>query len=194
MPDSQKKGKLIIFSAPSGAGKTTLVRYVMSHMNTLTFSVSACSRKKRHHETDGEDYYFISVAEFKDKIENNEFIEWEEVYPDHYYGTLYSEVEKKRNAGQHVIFDVDVIGGLNIKKIFGDDALAIFIKPPSVEILRKRLINRGTDKKEDIETRIKKAEYELGFEPAFDVSIINDDLSRAQEETLRVVQEFLAKN
>lgn len=193
MPEKQEKGKLIIFSAPSGAGKTTLVRYIMSNLDKLTFSVSACSRKKRYHEEDGVDYYFISVAEFKEKIENREFIEWEEVYPDHYYGTLYSEVDNKRNAGQHVVFDVDVIGGLNIKKIFGDEALAIFIKPPSVKILRERLLNRGTDKKEDIETRIRKAEYELGFEEDFDVSIVNDDLNKAKEETMDAVLAFLEK-
>ena len=193
MPEKQEKGKLIIFSAPSGAGKTTLVRYIMSNLDKLTFSVSACSRKKRDHEVDGVDYYFISVVEFKEKIDNNEFIEWEEVYPDHFYGTLFSEVDSKRNAGQHVAFDVDVIGGLNIKKIFGDEALAIFIKPPSVKILRERLLNRGTDKKEDIETRIRKAEYELGFEEDFDITIINDDLNKSKEETKDAVLAFLEK-
>lgn len=193
MSEKQEKGKLIIFSAPSGAGKTTLVKYVMSHIDPLTFSVSACSRKKRNYETDGKDYHFLSVAEFKEKIENKEFIEWEEVYPDYFYGTLFSEVNHKREAGKHVVFDVDVIGGVNLKKIFGNEALAIFIKPPSVEILQERLLKRGTDKKEDIETRVKKATYELSFESAFDVSIINDDLDRAQEKTLHVVQEFIAK-
>jgi guanylate kinase len=193
MPDIQEKGKLIIFSAPSGAGKTTLVRYVMSQINTLTFSVSACSRNKRDYETDGKDYHFISVTEFKEKIENNEFIEWEEVYPDHFYGTLFSEVDQKRNAGKHVVFDVDVIGGMNLKKIFGDEALAIFIKPPSVEILRERLLKRDTDKKEDIETRVKKATYELGFESEFDISVVNDDLEKAQKETMHAVQAFLDK-
>jgi guanylate kinase len=193
MSGEEKKGKLIIFSAPSGAGKTTLVRYVMSQINTLTFSVSACSRIKRDYETDGKDYHFISLSAFKEKIENNEFIEWEEVYPNHFYGTLFSEVDHKRNAGKHVVFDVDVIGGTNLKKIFGTEALAIFIKPPSVEVLRERLLNRGTDKKEDIETRIKKAEYELEFEKDFDVSIINDNLEKAQAESLRVVQEFISK-
>ncbi len=193
MSGEEKKGKLIIFSAPSGAGKTTLVRYVMSQINTLTFSVSACSRIKRDYETDGKDYHFISLSAFKEKIENNEFIEWEEVYPNHFYGTLFSEVDHKRNAGKHVVFDVDVIGGTNLKKIFGTEALAIFIKPPSVEVLRERLLNRGTDKKEDIETRIKKAEYELEFEKDFDISIVNDDLEKAEEETLRVVQEFISK-
>jgi guanylate kinase len=193
MAGKVKKGKLIIFSAPSGAGKTTLVRYVMSQINTLTFSVSACSRNKRDYETEGKDYHFISVTEFKEKIENNEFIEWEEVYPDHFYGTLFSEVDQKRNAGKHVVFDVDVIGGMNLKKIFGDEALAIFIKPPSVETLRERLLKRGTDKKEDIETRVKKATYELGFESEFDISVINDDLEKAQKETMHAVQAFLDK-
>lgn len=194
MPEIKKKGKLIIFSAPSGAGKTTLVRYIMSHLDNLTFSVSACSRKKRNHETDGADYHFISVAEFKEKIKNNEFIEWEEVYPDHFYGTLFSEVNNKRNKGQHVVFDVDVIGGLNIKKIFGDEALAIFIKPPSIEVLRERLLNRGTDKKEDIEMRVKKAEYEFGYEKDFDISIVNDDIEQAKKETMKVVRSFLEEN
>lgn len=192
MFDNQKKGRLIIFSAPSGAGKTTLVRHTMSNISNLTFSVSACSRGKRPSETDGKDYYFISVEEFKKKIENGEFIEWEEVYPDHFYGTLYAEVDEKRNRGKHVVFDVDVVGGLNIKKIFGEDALAIFIKPPSVDILKERLSDRGTDNKDDIETRIKKAEFELGFEKEFDVSIINDDLSKAQGETVRVINTFLS--
>jgi guanylate kinase len=193
MAGKQKKGKLIIFSAPSGAGKTTLVRYIMSKLENLTFSVSACSRLMRDYETDGKDYHFITVDEFKEKIENKEFIEWEEVYPDHYYGTLYSEVENKRMSGQHVVFDVDVIGGLNIKKIFKDEALAIFIKPPSIEVLKGRLINRGTDKQKNIETRIKKAAYELGFEKDFDVTIINDDLSKAKDEIMKVVLTFLEK-
>ena len=193
MSEKQKKGKLIIFSAPSGAGKTTLVRYIMSELNNLTFSVSACSRTKRDYETDGKDYHFITVNEFKEKIENKEFIEWEEVYPDHFYGTLYSEVENKRKAGKHVVFDVDVIGGLNIKRIFGNEALAIFIKPPSIEVLKERLLNRGTDKNKDIETRIRKAAYELGFEKDFDVTIVNDDLSKAKDETMQVVIAFLEK-
>lgn len=194
MTEKLKKGKLIIFSAPSGAGKTTLVKYVMSHVDNLTFSVSACSRKKRAGETDGKDYYFLSVEEFRKKIKEGAFIEWEEVYPDHYYGTLYSEVEDKRNRGLHVVFDVDVKGGMNIKKIFGDEALAIFIKPPSVEELRKRLLKRGTDSIEDIETRVKKAEYELTFAKHFDVVIVNDDLEKAQQETVRIIRDFLSDN
>ncbi len=194
MTEKLKKGKLIIFSAPSGAGKTTLVKYVMSHVDNLTFSVSACSRKKRAGETDGKDYYFLSVEEFRKKIKEGAFIEWEEVYPDHYYGTLYNEVEDKRNRGLHVVFDVDVKGGMNIKKIFGDEALAIFIKPPSVKELRKRLLKRGTDSIEDIETRVKKAEYELTFAKHFDVVIVNDDLKKAQQETVRVIRDFLSDN
>lgn len=193
MSDSKKKGKLMIFSAPSGAGKTTLVRYIMSELDNLRFSVSACSREKRNYEEDGKDYHFITVADFKEKISNNEFIEWEEVYPDHFYGTLFSEVNNKRNEGYHVVFDVDVIGGLNIKKLFGNEALAIFIKPPSIEILKERLLSRGTDQKDAIETRIKKAEHELGFEKEFDVSIINDDLETAKKETLDVVNQFLSE-
>ncbi len=193
MEENRKKGKLIIFSAPSGAGKTTLVKHVMAHVPDLTFSVSACNRKKRDNETDGKDYYFLTTDEFKEKINKKEFIEWEEVYPDHFYGTLYSEVERKRNRGQHVVFDVDVKGGMSIKKIFGNDALAIFIKPPSVEILKERLLKRATDSKEAIETRMKKAEFELGFEKEFDVTIVNGDLDKAQQETIRVVSKFISE-
>jgi len=193
MEESRQKGKLIIFSAPSGAGKTTLVKYVMAHVPGLTFSVSACSRKKRDNETDGKDYYFLSAGEFKEKIDNQEFIEWEEVYSDHFYGTLYTEVEQKRNRGLHVVFDVDVKGGMNIKKIFGDEALAIFIKPPSVDVLKERLLKRATDSENAIETRIKKAEFELGFEKEFDVTVVNDDLQKAQEETVRIVSQFISE-
>ena len=193
MEESRQKGKLIIFSAPSGAGKTTLVKYVMAHVPGLTFSVSACSRKKRDNETDGKDYYFLSAGEFKEKIDNQEFIEWEEVYSDHFYGTLYTEVEQKRNRGLHVVFDVDVKGGMNIKKIFGDEALAIFIKPPSIDVLKERLLKRATDSEDAIETRIKKAEFELGFEKEFDVTVVNDDLQKAQEETVRIVSQFISE-
>ncbi len=187
------KGKLIIFSAPSGAGKTTLVKYIMSAMDDLAFSVSAASRKKRPGETDGKDYYFMTVDEFKQKIRNGEFIEWEEVYKDHFYGTLRSEVERIRNSGKHVVFDVDVKGGLNIKKIYGDDALAIFIKPPSIETLKQRLIQRGTDDRKEIETRIAKAERELSYAGQFDVIIVNDDLEKAKREAYKVVKDFLNK-
>ncbi|RLD31050.1 MAG: guanylate kinase, partial [Bacteroidetes bacterium] len=150
-------------------------------------------RKKRDNETDGKDYYFLSAGEFKEKIDNQEFIEWEEVYSDHFYGTLYTEVEQKRNRGLHVVFDVDVKGGMNIKKIFGDEALAIFIKPPSIDVLKERLLKRATDSENAIETRIKKAEFELGFEKEFDVTVVNDDLQKAQEETVRIVSQFISE-
>lgn len=185
------KGQLIIFSAPSGSGKTTLVKYLMSVTNNISFSVSAASRNKRQNEVEGKDYYFISVAEFKNKIKNNEFVEWEEVYPNHFYGTLFSEVESIRNEGKHVVFDVDVIGGLNIKNIFNNDALAIFVKPPSIKELKKRLTDRATDDPDKIQIRVDKAIKELAFEPKFDEVIINDDLRIAQAETLRLVNQFI---
>ena len=185
------KGKLIIFSAPSGSGKTTLVRHVMGLIDSLSFSISACSRKKRPKEVDGKDYYFISADEFRKKIENNEFVEWEEVYPDHYYGSLYTEIERLRNQNKHIVFDVDVVGGLNIKKIYGEEALAIFVKPPSFGVLRERLYNRASDSKEKIEMRLSKAIEELGHEDGFDVTIINDDLDLAQRETYRTVHDFI---
>ncbi len=185
------KGKLLIFSAPSGSGKTTLVRYIMQHVDDLSFSVSATSRKIRAGEKDCKDYYFLSANEFRKKISDNEFVEWEEVYTDKYYGTLKSEVERIRNKGQNVIFDVDVIGGVNIKKMFGDDALAIFVMPPSIEILKQRLIDRGTDTDDDIKIRIDKAEYELSFADKFDIVIINDNLEKAQKEIVDVVKQFV---
>jgi guanylate kinase len=186
-----QKGKLIIFSAPSGSGKTTLVKHLMSVNKKLSFSISAASRKMRSIEVDGEDYYFISVDEFKAKIKNNEFVEWEEVYPDHFYGTLYSEVERIRNKGRHVVFDVDVFGGLNIKKIFKDEALAIFVKPPSLEDLKNRLIQRATEDQDKIKIRLDKAEKELAYEHKFDIVIINDDLEFAKKETINHVNQFI---
>jgi len=186
-----QKGKLIVFSAPSGSGKTTLVRYLMSVNKKLSFSISAASRKMRPNEIDGEDYYFISVDEFKTKIKNNEFVEWEEVYPDHFYGTLFSEVERLRNKGHHVVFDVDVVGGLNIKKIFTDEALAIFIKPPSLEELKNRLIQRATDDQDKIKIRLDKAKKELAYEHKFDIVIVNDDLEFAKKETINHVNQFI---
>jgi guanylate kinase len=185
------KGKLIIFSAPSGAGKTTLVKHLMENLDTVAFSVSATSRKKREGETDGKDYFFLSAEEFKKKINEKAFIEWEEVYKDHFYGTLFSEVERIRNTGKNVVFDVDVVGGLNIKKLFKDEALAIFVKPPSVEVLKQRLTSRATDSKDKIKIRIEKAEYELTFEKDFDVTIVNDKLDVAKEETIKTVQNFI---
>ncbi len=184
-------GKLIIFSAPSGSGKTTIVRHLLNQELNLEFSISATSRSKRHTETDGKDYYFLSPEEFKIKIENNEFLEWEEVYSGTFYGTLKSEVERIRENGQNVIFDVDVVGGLNIKKYYGDEALSVFVQPPSVEELRKRLVSRSTDAKEVIEKRVAKAEYELTFAGQFDRIIVNEHLDVALNEAETCIREFI---
>lgn len=183
-------GKLIIFSAPSGAGKTTIVRHLLSQNLGLEFSISATSRAMRHTETNGKDYYFLSAEEFKAKIYNNEFLEWEEVYAGTFYGTLKSEVERIRNNGKHVVFDVDVVGGCNIKKYYGSEALAVFVQPPSVEELRNRLISRSTDAPEVIEKRVAKAEYELTFADQFDVIITNDELEKALAQAEQIIREF----
>ena len=187
------QGKLIIFSAPSGAGKTTIVRHLLDQNLNLEFSISATSRGKRHTETDGKDYYFLTPEEFRSKIENNEFVEWEEVYAGTYYGTLKSEVERIRSVGKNVIFDVDVVGGCNIKKFYGDEALAVFVQPPSVDELRKRLVSRSTDAPEVIEKRVAKAEYELSFANQFDCIIVNEDLAKAFEEAERCIWKFIAE-
>jgi guanylate kinase len=185
------KGKLVIFSAPSGSGKTTIVRHLLEQNLNLEFSISAASRAKRDTETHGVDYYFISVDEFREKIDNNEFLEWEEVYPDHYYGTLKSEVERIRNKGNHVIFDIDVVGGVNIKEEFGKDSLAIFIKPPSKEELEKRLRSRNTDSDNKIKRRLEKADFELSFADKFDVVVVNDKLELAIREAEQALSDFL---
>lgn len=187
------KGKLIIFSAPSGAGKTTIVRHLLEKNLNLEFSVSATSRAPRPNEIHGKDYYFLTEKEFKLKIENNEFLEWEEVYKGVFYGTLKSEVDRIRDAGKNVIFDVDVVGGLDIKKFYGNEALAIFVQPPSVEELRNRLKNRSTETEEKIQMRIAKAEHELGFADEFDITIKNNDLTQACKEAEVVIREFLMK-
>ena len=184
-------GKLIIFSAPSGAGKSTIVQYLLTKNLHLEFSVSATSRAPRGVEKDGEHYYFLTPEKFRESIDNNEFIEFEEVYKDLYYGTLRSEVERITSKGNNIIFDVDVVGGCNIKKFYGERALSVFIQPPSVEELRKRLVGRGTDAPEVIESRVAKAEYELGFAPKFDTVIVNDDLETAKAEALKVISQFL---
>lgn len=188
---NKKIGKLLIFSAPSGAGKTTLVRYLMNELPDMEFSVSACSRPARTGEINGIDYYFLSADEFRTKIAENKFVEWEEVYEDHYYGTLLSEVNRIRKLGKHVVFDVDVKGGVNIKKQFGDDALAVFVKPPSVEALKERLVGRNTETSETLKKRLDRAIFELGFEDRFDVIIVNDDLELAKAEVLTVVKDFV---
>lgn len=186
------QGKLIIFSAPSGAGKTTIVKHLLQQNLGLEFSISATSRGKRHTETNGKDYYFLSAEEFKAKIDADEFLEWEEVYAGTFYGTLKSEVERIRNNGKHVIFDVDVVGGCNIKKYYGNEALAVFVQPPSVEELRNRLISRSTDAPKMIEKRVAKAEYELTFANQFDVIITNDQLENALIQAEKVIREFIA--
>lgn len=194
MNEKSKKGKLIIFSAPSGSGKTTLVRYVMSQIKNLAFSVSATTRPPRGEEKDGVDYYFISIEDFKNKIKNNEFVEWEEVYPGQFYGTLKAEVDRLRNEGKTVIFDVDVLGALNIKKMYGDDALAVFIRPPSIAVLEERLRHRSTESEESIQKRLARASYELSFEDKFDVVVINGDLEKSKNDTLKYVRNFLSEN
>lgn len=187
------QGKLIIFSAPSGAGKTTIVQYLLKKIPELEFSVSACSRPIRKDETHGVDYYFMSVDEFKQKIKNGEFAEWEEVYKDNFYGTLKAEIERIWNKGKHIIFDMDVVGGLNLKKQFGEKALAIFVMPPSIEHLDRRLRLRETETNESIARRIGKAENELKTAKQFDKIILNDTLEHAFEESEKVVRDFLSK-
>ena len=185
--------KVIIFSAPSGAGKTTLVKHVLQSGLPLAFSISACTRSKRQGEEHGHDYYFMTVPEFREHIDRGDFVEWEEVYEGSYYGTLRSEVDRIWSAGNHVIFDVDVMGGLMLKKQFGEKALAIFVEPPSIEELERRLIVRSTDNSEKICQRIAKAEYELGFAPKFDCIVINDCLEDAQKEAVDLINVFIQK-
>jgi guanylate kinase len=184
-------GKLIIFSAPSGSGKTTIVKEVLKRIPGLEFSVSACSRSPRENEVNGKDYYFLSAEEFRQKTRNLEFIEWEEVYVNQYYGTLKSELDRIWEKGNHVVFDVDVVGGLNIKKQFPENSLSIFIKAPSIEVLRTRLVNRGTETTEQLKKRIDKAEYEMGFAHEFDIEIVNDKLEIAVNQTIEAIQKFL---
>ncbi|NQU84570.1 MAG: guanylate kinase [Mariniphaga sp.] len=186
-----QKGKLIIFSAPSGAGKTTVVKHLLSLNLGLEFSISATSRKPRTNETDAKDYYFLPEKKFREKIQNNEFLEWEEVYSGIFYGTLISEVERIRAKGNHVIFDVDVAGGLNIKKYYGSDALAVFVEPPSVNELKTRLINRSTETEDKIKMRIKKAEFELSFANRFDVILVNDKLAKTLSNAGELLMDFL---
>jgi guanylate kinase len=185
--------KCIIFSAPSGAGKTTIVRHLLSKFPQLAFSVSACSREMRGYETDGKDYYFLGIEGFKKAIEEDAFVEYEEVYKDNFYGTLKSELERIWNENKVVIFDVDVVGGMNIKNIFKEDALAIFVQAPSVEILEQRLRSRQTETEEKINTRIKKATHEMSYANQFDKILVNEDLEIAQTEAEIMVAEFLSK-
>ena len=187
------EGNLVIISAPSGAGKTTIVKHLLNSDLNLSFSVSATTRPLRGNETNGEDYFFLSVPEFKKKIDKGEFVEWEEVYTDHFYGTLKSELEKIWAKGCHVLFDVDVKGGINLKKIFGTRSIAIFIMPPSVEELENRLIKRATDTPEKIKTRVEKAREEMKFADEFDTVIVNHQLDKAKEEVQKIVTSFLGR-
>jgi guanylate kinase len=185
--------KCVIFSAPSGAGKTTIVHHLLKQNLGLSFSISACSRIPRENEIDGKDYYFYSVDQFKQKIENQEFLEWEEVYSNNFYGTLKSEIERIWNENKTVIFDVDVIGGLNLKRIFKEQALAIFVQPPSIEILEQRLRDRSTESEEKILIRMKKAKEELQKAEQFDVVLINNELEKACLEAEKMVRSFIRK-
>ncbi len=187
------KGKLIIFSAPSGSGKSTIINYLLDKGLNLAFSISATSRSPRGEEQHAVEYYFLSPEEFRAKIANEEFLEYEEVYTDKFYGTLKAEVERLTDEGKNVIFDVDVLGGVNIKKYYGDKALSMFIQPPSVEALRERLIGRATDAMDVIEKRIARAEFELSFANQFDTIVINDDLATAQLDAYNIIKEFINK-
>lgn len=187
------EGKLVIFSAPSGSGKSTIINYLLQKGLDLKFSVSATSRPPRGQEKNGVEYFFLSPEEFKSKIEAGEFLEYEEVYPNRFYGTLKAPVDDMLKRGINVIFDVDVVGGCNIKKFYGERALSVFIQPPSVDELRKRLVSRATDSEEVIEDRIAKAEYELSFADRFDVVIVNDVLEKAEQQAYKLISEYLSK-
>lgn len=190
----KNNGKAIIFSAPSGSGKTTIVKHIIENNHLIDFSISACTRDKRGRtEQHGKDYYFLSPEEFKDKIDNNEFIEWEEVYEGNFYGTLKSEIENIWDRGHHVIFDVDVKGGLNLKNYFKEKALSIFVKVPSFEVLKDRLKDRGSEDEKSLSRRLFKAKFEMAFESQFDVSLENKDLGETLEKATQLVNEFITK-
>ena len=189
----KERGRLIIFSAPSGTGKSTIINWLMAEHPelNLAFSISCTSRKPRRTEKNGVEYYFVSPEEFRHRIDNNEFLEYEEVYRDRFYGTLKAQVDRQLESGQNVVFDLDVKGGCNVKRFYGDKALSIFIQPPSIEELRRRLERRATDAPEVIDDRIARASYELSFAQKFDKIVINDDLEQAKRDTLALVEAFL---
>jgi len=185
------EGKAIIFSAPSGSGKTTVVRHLMNKFPNLGFSISATTRKKRNGETDGKDYYFLSRREFEEKIANDEFVEWEQVYEGLYYGTLKREVERLWNQNQHVLFDVDVLGGINLKKYFGERGFAVFVKVPDLRELENRLRLRKTESEESLQKRLDRVRYEIGYEKDFDASLVNDKLDDTFLEAEKMINKFL---
>ncbi|MCF0059321.1 guanylate kinase [Dyadobacter sp. CY356] len=186
------KGKLIIFSAPSGSGKTTIVRHLLNkYSSQLAFSVSACTRPRREYEIDGKDYYFLSIDDFRQRIANQEFAEWEEVYAGNYYGTLKAEIQRLWNEGKHVVFDVDVKGGLKLKEAYEKNALAVFVKVSSEEEIERRLGGRGTETEKTLATRLAKVRYELSFEHEFDTVVINDNLEDALQEAENLIEEFI---
>lgn len=185
------KGKVIIFTAPSGAGKTTVVQHLLAHYDNLDFSISATTRSRRRHEVNGKDYYFMSVGEFEENIESGKFLEWEEVYSGKFYGTLHSEVDRIWNLDKHIVFDVDVKGATSIKKHFGDEALAVFIKPPSLQTLIDRLKNRGTENPDALRQRIERVKNELTYESRFDKILVNDILEVTLKEAEIMVEDFL---
>lgn len=184
-------GKCIIICAPSGAGKTTLVKHLLDVFPDLRFSISATSRQLRSGETEGKDYYFITPEEFRKGIDEGDFLEWEEVYPEKYYGTLKKEIERIWREGKHVVFDVDVLGGINLKSYFGDNSLAVFVKPPSLRVLEERLRKRGTESDDDLKRRLDKAEFEMGYAESFDRVLVNDDLTKTKSEIEEWVKNFL---
>lgn len=186
-------GRLIIFSAPSGAGKSTIVRHLVNLDLDLEFSISATSRQPRSEEQEGQEYYFISPESFREKIDKGEFIEWEEVYPGKYYGTLRSEMERIWKKGKNVLFDIDVAGGMNLKKQFSNRAMAVFVKPPSMEVLEQRLRERGTEDEDSLKVRVEKAQYEMQFSGRFDYILVNDRLEATLEESVNLVRNFLGR-
>ena len=188
-------GKLIIFSAPSGSGKTTIVKHLLAENNNLGFSISACTRDRRGRaEENGKDYYFLTPEEFKQRIDNDEFVEWEEVYVGAFYGTLKSEIERLWKSGKHVLFDVDVQGGLKLKEYYGDKALAVFVKVPDEETLRQRLIGRGSETEESLSKRLFKVHFEMSFQDRFDVILVNDDLETSLQKAQKLVDDFVREN
>lgn len=188
-------GKLIIFSAPSGSGKTTIVKHLLAENNNLGFSISACTRDRRGRvEENGKDYYFLTPEDFKQRIDNSEFVEWEEVYTGAFYGTLKSEIERLWASGKHVLFDVDVQGGLKLKEFYGDKALAVFVKVPDEDTLRQRLIGRGSETEESLSRRLFKVHFEMSFQNRFDVILMNDDLETSLQKAQQLVDDFLLTN